>query len=60
MKVRDIVNKLQDISQCRDCLEDWAAGKINDPNRIAAITDDIDNHLDDYREILLSMEAKWE
>ena len=59
MKVKDVVNRINDIECLRDYLEDWAAGKINDPDRIAVIADEIDAHLDAYTELLANKKVKW-
>lgn len=59
MKVQDIINRIGDIKLCRDYLKDLADGKIDDPNRICALAEDIDEHLDAYTELLVNKEVKW-
>lgn len=59
MKVQDIINRIGDIKLCRDYLKDLADGKIDDPNQICALAEDIDEHLDAYTELLVNKEVKW-
>ena len=58
MKVSDIMRKIEDIQACQKYLEEWSEKGISDRNRIEAISEDIDNHLDDYIELLKSREVK--
>ena len=58
VKVSDIVNRMNDIQKCRNLLEEWAHGVITDKNRINAIADDIDTHLEAYEELLMNKEVK--
>lgn len=58
MKVSDIVNRVNDIRKCRDLLKEWADGEITEKNRINAIADDIDIHLEAYEELLMNKEVK--
>ena len=58
MKVSDIVNRVNDIEKCRECLEKWKDGEITDQNQIDAIADDIDTHLEAYTELLMNKEVK--
>jgi hypothetical protein len=58
MRVIEVINRINDIETCRKCLEDWKNGEITDRNRIEAIAEDIDNHLDDYIELLKAKEVK--
>ena len=58
MKVSDIMRKIEDIQACQKCLEEWSEKGISDRNRIEAISEDIDNHLEGYIELLKSKEVK--
>ncbi len=58
MKVSDIINRVTDIQKCRDLLKKWTDGEITEKNRINAIADDIDTHLEAYEELLMNREVK--
>ncbi len=58
MKVSEIINRINDIETCRKYLEDWKNGEITDIKRIEALAEDIDNHLDDYIDMLKVKEVK--
>ena len=52
------MKRIEDIQACQKCLEEWSEKGISDRNRIEAISEDIDHHLDDYIELLKSKEVK--
>lgn len=58
MKVSDIINRINDVKECRDFLADWNAGRIKDQNQIDALAEDIDTHLEAYTELLMNKETK--
>lgn len=58
MKVSEVINRINDIETCRKYLEDWQKGKITDIKRIEGLAEDIENHLDDYIDILKAKDVK--
>ena len=58
MKVSEVINIINDIETCIDYLEDWKMGEITDKNQIGALVKDIDNHLDDYINLLKAKDVK--
>lgn len=58
MKVLEVINRINDIETCRKYLEDWQKGEITDIKRIEALAEDIDNHLDDYIDVLKAKDVK--
>lgn len=58
MKVSEVINKINDIEICIDCLEDWQRGEITDKNQIGALVKDIENHLDNYIDLLKAKDVK--
>lgn len=58
MKVSEVINRINDIETCLKYLEDWQKGKITEKNQIEALAEDIENHLDDYIDMLKAKDVK--
>ena len=58
MKVSEVISKINDIETCIDYLEDWKMGEITDIKRIEGLAEDIENHLDDYIDLLKAKDVK--
>lgn len=59
MKVKEIISRIADVKNCVKCLEELAETSKMETCRKDAITEDIEEHLDNYCDLLESMEVRW-
>lgn len=58
MKVKDIIEQINDVNKDREFLEEIASGELTDKDRIHYIFESIDVHLECYVELLQNKEIK--
>ena len=59
MKVKEIILRISDVKKCTEYLHELSETSEMDACRKNAIVEDIEAHLDNYCELLESMEVRW-
>ena len=59
MKVKEIIARIADMKKCIEYLNELSETSSMDTCRKDAIVEDIEAHLDNYCEMLESMEVRW-